>query len=437
MQDRVPLYPGRVKMTPVAGQANTYDMVRADDPTQAGTPINKATLLKDATAALFGKTDAAVPDDILSLLSKSALAQVVPKYTKHTISLSNLAIGDTIPFSVNGKPKEFLVVNKGLPSSIYDNSCNGTWLLMKDIYEKRAWGSSNVNDYANSTIHSYLNSTFLNLLDSNVKNAIKQVKIPYRAGSGSGNIVTSGANGLLAKIFLLSSTEVNLVFGYEPTNEGACLPYFSGTTQNGPDGKRVASLSGGTTEWWLRSPYCKSDSGSEKVILVSSNGSWSTSYCPSSHGIRPVFILPADYDYQYTYYTDESGYIYTEQEYETALTDVLGTQLTVGVQIVTGSYVGTGTYGQANPNTLTFGFAPKVVCVFGPTPGVSPLIHYAMILTRGAGFRSYDASNTIGYYIVHEITGNTISWYTTQTYDSGPGAQGNIANSTYNYIAIG
>ena len=77
MQDRVPLYPGRVKMTPVAGQANTYDMVRADDPTQAGTPLNKATLLKDATAALFGKTNAAVPDDILSLLSKSVLAQTV------------------------------------------------------------------------------------------------------------------------------------------------------------------------------------------------------------------------------------------------------------------------------------------------------------------------------------------------------------------------
>lgn len=75
MQDRIPLYPGRVKMTPVAGQANTYDMVRADDPTQAGTPLNKATLLKDATAALFGLGTGAVPDDILSLLSKGVLFQ--------------------------------------------------------------------------------------------------------------------------------------------------------------------------------------------------------------------------------------------------------------------------------------------------------------------------------------------------------------------------
>lgn len=97
MQDRVPLYPGRVKMTPVAGQANTYDMVRADDPTQAGTPLNKASLLKDATAALFGKTNAAVPDDILNLLSKSVLAQTVGEDTTLTDVLgSKLTVGGQI-----------------------------------------------------------------------------------------------------------------------------------------------------------------------------------------------------------------------------------------------------------------------------------------------------------------------------------------------------
>lgn len=42
--DRVPRYPGRVKLTPVAGQTNLYDMERADEPTVAGTPINAANL---------------------------------------------------------------------------------------------------------------------------------------------------------------------------------------------------------------------------------------------------------------------------------------------------------------------------------------------------------------------------------------------------------
>ena len=68
MQDRVSLYPGRVKLVPVAGQENTYDMVRADSPTQEGTPLNKDSLLKDATAALYGLGADAVPDNVLALL---------------------------------------------------------------------------------------------------------------------------------------------------------------------------------------------------------------------------------------------------------------------------------------------------------------------------------------------------------------------------------
>lgn len=70
MKDRVPLYPGRVKMVPVAGQENVYDMTRADQPTQQGDPLNKATLLKDATAALFGLGADAVPDDVLAYVGK-------------------------------------------------------------------------------------------------------------------------------------------------------------------------------------------------------------------------------------------------------------------------------------------------------------------------------------------------------------------------------
>lgn len=56
MNDRISEHPGRVTLTPVAGQENTYDMVRADQPTQEGTPLNKATLLSDRTAISLGLT---------------------------------------------------------------------------------------------------------------------------------------------------------------------------------------------------------------------------------------------------------------------------------------------------------------------------------------------------------------------------------------------
>ena len=68
MQDRVPKYPGRVKLIPVAGQENVYDMVRADEPQQEGTALNKANLMTDATAALFGRSSSAVPNDALAAI---------------------------------------------------------------------------------------------------------------------------------------------------------------------------------------------------------------------------------------------------------------------------------------------------------------------------------------------------------------------------------
>ena len=209
------------------------------------------------------------------------------------VKLGDKAVGSTVKLKVNGAVKEFLVVHQGLPGSMYDTSCDGTWLLMKDIYENRNWHNSKVNDYANSTIHSYLNSTFLDLFDADIKAAIRQIKLPYRAGSGYGKTVTSGASGLSAKIFLLSSTEVNLVHGDEPTNEGACLSYFAGTVQNGADNKRSAKLAGSAANWWLRSPMASGTYGSEQALLVGNNGRWYSYYCNYAWGIRPALILPA------------------------------------------------------------------------------------------------------------------------------------------------
>lgn len=206
------------------------------------------------------------------------------------VTLSSKAIGSTIKLKVNGSAKDFIVVHQGKPSSVYDNSCNGTWLLMKDIYENRQWHSSNTNDYANSTIHSYLNSTFLNLFESNIKNAIKQVKLPYRKGSGTSTTVTSGSNGLSAKIFLLSATETSFSFSSMPSGEGAELAYFKGCADNSSDSKRVAKLNGSAAYWWLRSPGCNYSVG---VLYVGSNGDWYNDNCSYSNGIRPALILPS------------------------------------------------------------------------------------------------------------------------------------------------
>lgn len=207
------------------------------------------------------------------------------------VKLGTKAVGSIVKIKVNGASKDFIVVHQGKPSSVYDDSCNGTWLLMKDIYENRAWHSSNTNDYANSTIHSYLNSTFLNLFESNIKNAIKHVKIPYRKGHGTSTTVTSGSNGLSAKIFLLSTTETSFSYSYMPRGEGAELAYFKGCADNGSDSKRVAYLNGSATGWWLRSPGCNVTSN--RALVVGSAGTSGDTNCSSSRGIRPALILPS------------------------------------------------------------------------------------------------------------------------------------------------
>ena len=207
------------------------------------------------------------------------------------VTLSSKAIGSTIKLKVNGSARNFIVVHQGKPSSVYDDSCNGTWLLMQDIYENRAWHSSNTNDYANSTIHSYLNSTFLNLFESNIKNAIKQVKLPYRKGSGTSTTVTSGSNGLSAKIFLLSAAETSFSHAYMPSGEGTELAYFKGCADDGSDSKRVAYFGRFADFWWLRSPSCSGYSN--YALYVGSDGGLDDYLSPSSYGIRPAFVLPS------------------------------------------------------------------------------------------------------------------------------------------------
>lgn len=206
------------------------------------------------------------------------------------VLLSTKAVGSTVKLTVNGKAREFIVVHQGKPSSVYDESCNGTWLLMKDIYENRVWQSGNINKYESSDIHSYLNNTFLKLFDSNIQGAIKQVKLPYRKNGGSGGTTQQGANGLPCKIFLLSAPEVHYEHSYIDSGEGAVLSYFASCVTNNADSKRVAYLNGSAAGWWLRSPYA---GDAYSVWFVGTDGDYSINSASNSHGIRPALVLPS------------------------------------------------------------------------------------------------------------------------------------------------
>lgn len=205
--------------------------------------------------------------------------------------LGTKAVGSIVKLKVNGAAKEFIVVHQGKPSSIYDESCNGTWLLMKDIYENRQWNSSDSNVYETSTINTYLNGPFLGMFDSAVQGIIKQVKIPYRKNGGSSGTDQSGANGLSAKIFLLSSNEVGWTTSdslYFPV-DGAKLDYFGASS--GGNSKRIAYLNGSAAFWWLRSQFILN---AVSAWYVYSDGYFYNSGASESYGIRPALVLPSD-----------------------------------------------------------------------------------------------------------------------------------------------
>ena len=206
---------------------------------------------------------------------------------------SSLAVGSAVKLMEGGVAVEYLVVNQGKPSgsSLYDDSCDGTWLLRKDIHSNRQWDPNNVNKYGSSAINTWLNGDFFNSLGSVEQATIKQVKIPYRSVGGSGGTDQSGANGLPCKVFLLSGYEVGWTTSdddYFPV-DGAKLSYFESGTGSSANNKRIANLNGSAAYWWLRSPKT---SYSSRVWHVDSDGGYYYYYAYSSYGIRPALILP-------------------------------------------------------------------------------------------------------------------------------------------------
>lgn len=205
--------------------------------------------------------------------------------------LGDKAVGDIVKINEDGVAVNYLIVHKGKPSDMYDDSCDGVWLLREKTHSNRAWHgtseSSSKNDYENSEIEAWLNSTFLNTIDEKIRAAIKTVKIPYRKGSGTSKTVQSGANGLSCKVFLLSGYEV----GYTQSDneylpiDGAKLSYFSDNTS------RIGYGSTNVALWWLRSPHTFNAMG---VFLVRTNGSLgsSSSYLMND-AARPAFVLPS------------------------------------------------------------------------------------------------------------------------------------------------
>lgn len=207
----------------------------------------------------------------------------------------SLAVGSSLFMNFNGEKTEFMVVHQGLPSSVYDSSCNGTWVLFKEmISQNDEWGDEDVGNYANSLLTSSLNSTYFEKLDSVVQNIVKSVKIPYVSNYSSGT-VTSGSNGLSCKMFLLSAVEIGFTSATSQIAtvpaDGTKLDYFESGESSSANSKRVCYWGASTHTWWTRSPRVANWTG---IICSYSTGASTFNGPDTAYGVRPAFILPSD-----------------------------------------------------------------------------------------------------------------------------------------------
>lgn len=219
---------------------------------------------------------------------------VMKKVHSASKSLTDLNIGDIVKIKENGNAVNYIIVHKGIPSSLYDSSCDGVWVLRQITHSVMEWnglGTNGDNDYENSKINTWLNETFLSTIDEKIRAAIMTAKIPFKKGVGTASTgVQIGSRGLPCKVFLLSGYEVGFtqadhnICQYLPI-DGAKLSYFSDAAS------RIAKDSRGIYAYWLlRSPhtYC-----TDYVWEVSSpDGSFFTRSTLSNSNVRPAFILP-------------------------------------------------------------------------------------------------------------------------------------------------
>ncbi len=205
------------------------------------------------------------------------------------VPIGDLDVGKSVYIYINGVETEFLVVNQGIPgnSDLYDASCDGTWLLAKNILENRVVQRSSDQYYAGSSIHEYLNGDFLELLDDRTQDAIMQVKIPYCVDTDH---VANGSDGLSSKVFLLSYAEINSAYGSPANEEGHELSYFDTaySAEPGANTHLIATLNGIAGSWMVRTI----GSASAHYCGISATGAFANHEEGNSVGIRPAMIMP-------------------------------------------------------------------------------------------------------------------------------------------------
>ena len=165
-----------------------------------------------------------------------------------------------------------------------------------------------------------------------------------------------------------------------------------------------------------------------KFVLLSA----ASNYTDATHGV--IYYIPADATISAQVSSTTPWYIQTNKAQPVTGHAAIPANTTItylgqlgepGAKIEVGSYVGTGTYGSSNPNSLTFEFVPKLVII-----PVNSISGWPVVAINGAT-KVYWSDNS-NYFATFNWNGNTVTWY-----GSSALYQLNNSGEEYEYIAIG
>lgn len=263
--DRVPTYPGRVKMTPVAGQENTYDMVRADDPTETGTPVNRM---------LFES----IRNDLTAL--QVNVSDIINNHAYKT-TIGNIITGTEFVLHEGGISVPFIKL-----TSEYGGTAR-CLVIRKNIYKTDTLSTSaQKNNYENNKTDVWLNDEddgYLSLLEPTVLGKLSAVPVETAAGTYPKAMKT-----IQRKVFLLSRNELGFWQDNSNLYEGQPVAYFD------TDNRRVAQYNGSATNYWTRTPV-HGELDRATCVNTAGNDTTQVSYTHIA-GIRPAFTLPSDFE---------------------------------------------------------------------------------------------------------------------------------------------
>lgn len=467
-------------------QAGTFPIdfngINTDGFQQVGTPLNKANLLKDATAAQIGLPPSTTPDGMFQALGNTGELHVWRKTVAsgtgtyslgavqeglHYIKWANYATSDSSVGTLE-YGSEVSVNNDGTITGIK----NPSTITIKPWYD----------DVSKANV---FKGKFIKMI-SQVETSMSSFKIgeiwwiPADATmttglvNGEGNTRYIAASKRQQVIGVPAGTTTTYPVSTNPNayqaGEYGKAGYTLGDVKTGTFqiGQGATTIAANRAIIKYGASVSVTDTGtasiaSESELTVTSDSSQSAvdklkgkffrfsqlPFSSSAFSAGKIYFFPANTvftkqssgNWSASKYQTVTSHGKTEPEYTIEYLGKLGDK--ARVQVV--SYIGTGTYGSSNPCSLTFDFAPKVVMflrgykesstqfnyLYGSYGSDSLVIISADLSNIFAVYNGFGRYNSA--YAKKDLSGRTITWYSNE----GSNSQANAFGVTHYFLAIG